>query len=175
MTYVYDGNIRNPKWYKQTNTQRLKVHRSEVEDPTIFLVDYCPGLNSVFGEMKAGQHFISALFGLPGNIVALPPTSQNLFLHILWSHHTVILTKVVNQQGPPHLNLCLFDWDMKGETLQLLSPYGPTGSDALLVAMACAFVALEKACSTQNSSFRHHHLSCKMICNCAHGHICYNP
>ena len=66
MTYVYDGNIRNPKWYKQTNTQRIKVHRSEVEYPTTFLVDYCPGLNSVLGEMEAGQPFVCVLFGLPG-------------------------------------------------------------------------------------------------------------
>ena len=94
MTYVDDGNSRNPKWSKQTNTQRIKVPRSEVEDPTTFLVDYCPGLNSVFGEMEAGQPFVCALFGLPGK--HLPPTSQNIFLHNLRSHYTVILKKAAN-------------------------------------------------------------------------------
>lgn len=44
--------------------------------------------------------------------MALPPTSANLFLHILRAHHAVILGKAADQKDPPQLDLTEFGWEI---------------------------------------------------------------
>ena len=81
-------------------------------------------------------------------IMASPPTSQNLCLHILRSHYAVFLAKAANQQAPPPLDLCLFGWNMKDEVPVPAISNAPAGPDALIDAIACGCVAQGKACST---------------------------
>ena len=141
--------------------------------------------------MEAGQSFICALYGIapgrsmdkarhqlytrkrgkPMKIMALPPTRQNLCLHILRSHYAVFLEKAANQQAPPPLDL----WNMKDGVPVPAISNAPAGPDALIDAIACGCVAPGKACSTQICSCHHHHLSCTMGCKCACCDGCHDP
>ena len=100
-----------------------------------------PGLYSVLGELNAtpaqlmdtGESFICALYGqpqgtpmsearynmytkkcgMPLKVTSLPPTQQNLFLHILRAHLQTILAKAANQVAPPKLHITKYGWEIK--------------------------------------------------------------
>ena len=85
--------------------------------------------------LEAGQAFICALYGQQYGttmsearykmlmrksgklfkLMSLPPTEQNLFLHILRAHLQTILAKAADQQAPPELDITKYGWDIKHE------------------------------------------------------------
>jgi hypothetical protein len=101
-----------------------------------------PGLDSVLGEqdvtsvdlMATGQQFFAAMYaqppgtsvnvarykiysrkkGKPMRIMALPPTENNLLLHMRRAHLQMMLWKAADQQGPPQVDIKLFGWEVKG-------------------------------------------------------------
>lgn len=161
------------------------------------------GLDTVFGEpganhsdlIAAGEAFVCALYGLPIGtsmaearyqlytrkrgkplkVMALPPTRQNLSLHIMRAHHATILSKSADKKEAPKLDLRSFGWEIKDGIPVPEVAKGPTGPKELIDVISCNCKAAGKACSTHNCSCHHERLSCTVYCKCESGVNCYNP
>lgn len=162
-----------------------------------------PGLYSALGEinasnaelMDAGLAFFCALYGQSQGttmsvaryqlytkksckrfkIMSLPPTEQNLFLHILRAHLQTILAKSADQQAPPELDITKFGWDIKDGVPVPTTSDKPPGPKELMDVVRCGCKAPLNACSTARCSCHHGKISCTAYCTCRCGDVCSNP
>lgn len=108
-------------------------------------------------------------------LMSLPPTDQNLFLHILRSHLQTILGKSADQQAPPELDIRKYGWDIKDDIPVPVIADQPPGPQDLMDVVRCGCKAEGKACGTASCSCHHGKISCTMYCTCTSGDDCFNP
>lgn len=117
--------------------------KGKVSALNILMAGDFPELNSALGELDAsheqlvqvGQTFFCTLYvqkpgttmsetryriytrksGKLPKLMSLPPTEQNLFLHILRAYLQTILGKSADKQGPPELDITKFGWEIKDD------------------------------------------------------------
>ena len=90
-------------------------------------------------------------------IMALPPTSQHLMLHLLRAHLQVMLWKVAHHQTPPD------------ECSNIPVPVTGASDPAppqLIDVIRCQCKAQDKKCSTRTCGCHREHLPCTSYCNC---------
>ena len=86
------------------------------------------------------------------HVMALPPTETNLYLHVRRAHLQTMLWKAADQQGPPHMGIAKFGWEVKEG---IPSPCIATGIHApqgLIDVINCGCKAEGKACSTESAT-----------------------
>ncbi len=144
--------------------------------------------------MEVGQSFICALYGQKQGtsmcearyqlysrksgkllkLMALPPTEQNLFLHILRAHLQTILAKSADKQAPPDIEITDFGWEIKDGTPVPATSSQPPGPQDLMDVVRCSCKADGKACGTESCSCHHGNISCTVYCACGCGDGCFN-
>ena len=123
-------------------------------------------------SMKKGIRASSSV--IYNKVMALPPTTPNLHLHILRTHHAVILGKAADKSHPPKLVLTQFGREIKdGIPIPAISKK-PAGPQELIDVIACNCTAAGKACRANKCSCHRERLPCTAYCkcNCLDG---YNP
>ena len=113
-------------------------------------------------ELRIGTNYTYVKGGKLIRIMALPPTSQNLLMHILQAIMLQSSWKQQPSEGCLHW-ICI-RLDMKGGILVLAISHAPVGPDALTDAITCGCVAQGNACITQYS-FYYDHITSMMVCN----------
>ena len=78
--------------------------------------------------LKRGKHL---------KVMSLPPTTPNLFLHILQVDHAIMIGEAVDQQSPPHIHFAKFVWDINGDFLILANANQLTEPPELIQIIAC--------------------------------------
>ena len=107
-------------------------------------------------------------------LMSLPPTEQNLLLHILRAHLQTILAKAADQQGPPDLDVMKYGWDIKDGIPTTAISDQPPGPKGLMDVIRCSCRAHGKACSTDACSYHHSKISCTVYCACVSSDDCFN-
>ena len=163
-----------------------------------------PGLDDVLGELgtthedplNTATTFFLALYGQPADtsiesarftlytrnkkspkVKALPPTSPNLFLHVLRAHLQTMLWKAADQQSPPDESMYItdFGWKIRDDVpvpaVAERDPAPPQLSDVI----NCQCNAVEKKCSTDACGCHREHLSYTNYCNYRGHDGCCNP
>ena len=163
-----------------------------------------PGLDDVLGGVGATHEdllitattFFLALYGQPAEtsiesgrftlytrnkkspkVKALPPTSPNLFLHVLRAHLQTMLWKAADQQSPPAESMYItdFGWKIRDDVpvpaVAERDPAPPQLSDVI----NCQCNAVGKKCSTEACGCYREHLSCTNYYNCRGHDGCCNP
>ena len=163
-----------------------------------------PGLAHELGEvdathtdlMEAAQQFFCALYRQPSGtsmenarfklftkkkkatkIMALPPTSANLLLHVLRAHLQVMLWKAADQQAPPDQSsdITHFGWIIQNDIpIPAIAPGAPAPPE-LIDLIKCSCKAQGKRCSSEACSCHKKHVPCTSYCNCSGGEDCCNP
>jgi hypothetical protein len=108
-------------------------------------------------------------------LMSLPPTEQNLFLHILRAHLQTILGKSADKQGPPELDITKFGWEIKDDIPVPAIANQLPGPTELMDVVRCNCKAVGKACATGSCSCHHSKISCTVYCACACSDECFNP
>ena len=162
-----------------------------------------PGLFEVLGEedatdvdlMETGQRFFAAMYGQPPGtsmnvaryqiysrkqgkpmrIMALPPTETNLFLHVRRAHLQMMLWKAADQQGPPHVDITQFGWEVNAGIPSPSFDTDPPAPPGLIDVISCGCKAEGKACSTEACSCHGNNMSCTIYCTCSASDECCNP
>jgi len=162
-----------------------------------------PGLFEVLGEedatdvdlMETGQRFFAAMYGQPPGtsmnvaryqiysrkqgkpmrIMALPPTETNLFLHVRRAHLQMMLWKAADQQGPPHVDITRFRWEVNDGIPSPSFDTDPPAPPGLIDVISCGCKAEGKACSTEACSCHGNNMSCTIYCTCTASDECCNP
>ena len=162
------------------------------------------GLADVLGEtgtthtdlMEAAKPFFAALYGQPPEtsmesarftlftkkkknpkVMALPPTTANLFYHVLQAHHQVMLWKAAGHKSPPDesADITDFGWEMRdGIPVPSIAPGNPAPPE-LIDVIQCQCKAQNNRCSTKVCSCHKEHLSCTSCCACCGERGCSNP
>ena len=170
---------------------------------TMFAGDF-PGLAHVLGEvetthadlMKATEPFFTALYHQPlgtsmedarftlftkkkktPKIMALPPTSAKILLHVLRAHLQVMLWKAADQEAPPDesADITHFGWVIQNDIPIPAVAQGAPAPPELVDVIRCQCKAQGKQCSTVACSCHKQHLACTSCCNCSGGEYCCNP
>ena len=162
-----------------------------------------PGLATVLGEvgatptdlMEAAKPFFLALYGQQpdmsmesarfslftkkknAKVMTLPPTSDNLLLHVLRSHLQVMLWKAVNLPAPPEesADITHFGWEIRNEIPVPAIAQGDPAPPELIDVIRCHCRAQGRKCSTEMCGCHKEHLSCTTYCNCSGKTECCNP
>ena len=171
--------------------QLLGMHSISGCDTTSYL--YAKGK---FSALNTATTFFLALYGQPAEtsiesarftlytrnkkspkVKALPPTSPNLFLHVLRAHLQTTLWKAADQQSPPDESMYItdFGWKIRDDVpvpaVAERDPAPPQLSDVI----NCQCKAMGKKCSTDASGCYREHLSCTNYYNCRGHDGCCNP
>lgn len=169
----------------------------------ILKAGHFPGLFDVLGEegateadlMDVGQKFFSALYGQPSGtsmmqarhdmytrkqgkplqIMSLPPTDINLYMHVRRAHLQVMLWKAADQQDPPDVSIFQYGWELKEGIVSPCIDTGPPGPPLLMNVISCRCKATGKACKDTKCSCHRETLSCTMYCICTASDTCCNP
>ena len=110
--------------------------------------------------------------------MSLPPTSENLWFHILRAHLQVMLQKAADKSEPPEAseNILMFGWKFSEDNLPIpVYSSGNFGPPELIDIIKCQCKVVGKKCSTEICSCHKHHLSCTTYCKCAGEDGCLNP
>jgi hypothetical protein len=163
-----------------------------------------PELYSVIGEetathedlLKTGQKFFAVLYGQPkctsmnaarhaiytkkkGKpplVKSLPPTDENLLLHMLRSHHQTILWKAADKQNAPPLCINNFGWEILNGIPSPVIARGPPAPPELMKVISCQCKATGNACAQANCSCFGAGLSCTTYCHSERSiDECHNP
>ena len=82
-------------------------------------------------------------------LMSLPPTEQNLLLHILRAHLQTILAKSADQQAPPELDITKYGWEIKDGIPVSATSDQPPGPQDLMDVVQCGCKAEGKACGSE--------------------------
>ena len=91
------------------------------------------------------------------------------------AHLQMMLWKVADQQGPPHVDITEFGWKMKDGIPSPRYDTGPPAPRDLLDVISCGCRAEGKACSTEACSCHKNNVSCTVYCVCVSSEDCHNP
>ena len=83
--------------------------------------------------------------------MSLPPTTSNLFLHILQVGYAIMICEAADQQSPPHLHFAKFVWGINGDFLILANANQLTEPPELIQIIACKCIATGTTCSTKSA------------------------
>ena len=109
-------------------------------------------------------------------VIALPPTSSNLLLHVLRAYLQVMLWKMADQQASPEesANITRFGWKIQeGIPVPVTAERDPA-SPQLIDVIQCKCRAHDKKCTTEGCGRHKEHLSCTSYCNCSGDEDCCN-
>ena len=163
-----------------------------------------PGLADVMGEedstqvnlMEVAKTFFLALYGQPPRtsmesahftlftkkkkspkVMALPPTSSNLLLHMLRAHLLVMLWKAAQQKSPPDesADITHFGWKIQDGIPAPVIAEGDPAPPELVDVIRCQCRAQGRKCSTEACGCHRYHLPCTSYCNCSGEESCCNP
>ena len=112
----------------------------------------------------------------PPPLKKLPPTDNNLQLHVLRAHLQMMLWKAADQRHPPvdARDIRRFGSDVKeGGVFTPSVSYAPVVPQGLLDIVSCS--AERKACSDKRCSCHSTGLSCTEYCYCEGGDACCSP
>lgn len=146
-----------------------------------------PGLFDVLGEegateenlMAVGQQLFASLYGQPAGpsmtqarynlytrkqgkllrILSLPPTDQNLYLHVRRAHLQMLLWKAPNKQGPPDVSISEYGWELEDGIAFPCIHSDPPGPPLLMNMISCHCQVKGKACKEGNCSCHHEKLA----------------
>ena len=124
---------------------------------------------------EARYNIYTRKYGKPNKVMSLPPTEQNLLLHILRAHLQTILAKSADQVGPPELDIMKYGWEIKDNIPVPSIADQPPGPKDLMDVVWCGCKTVVKACSTKRCSCHHSKISCTVYCSCACSDTCFNP
>ena len=108
----------------------------------------------------------------------LPPTDNNLQLHVLRAHLQMMLWKAADQRHPPvdARDIRRFGWDVKeGWVVTPSVSNAPVAPRGLQDVVSCSCSAERKACSEKRCSCHSAGLSCTEYCYCEGGYACCCP
>ena len=114
----------------------------------------------------------------PPPLKKLPPTDNNLQLHVLRAHLQMMLWKAADQRHPPGdaRDIRRFGWDIKeGGVVTPSVSNAPVAPRGLLDVVICSCSAERKACSKKRCSCHSAGLSCTEYCYCEGGDACCSP
>ena len=108
----------------------------------------------------------------------LPPTDQNLLLHVLRAHLQVMLWKSADKARPPDItsDITKYGWEItnNGSVMPVTSTQ-PVAPPKLLEVVSCSCKAEGSACSKNQCNCKGDSISCTEYCNCEGGDTCHNP
>ena len=113
--------------------------------------------------------------GKPLRIMALPPTDENLLLHVQRAHLQMILWKSADKQRPPMLDIRQYGWTSKDGIPSPSISSNPPAPPGLTDILSCGCKSQGNACSSSSCSCHKNHLSCTVYCKCASSGDCKNP
>ncbi len=146
--------------------------------------------------MKATESFFTALYRQPlgtaiedvrftlftkkkknPKIMALPPTSANLLLHVLRAHLQVTLWKAADQEAPPDesAGITHFGWVIQNDIPVPAVAQSAPAPPELVNVIKCQCKVQGKQCNSEACSCHKQHLACTSCCNCSCGEDCCNP
>ena len=105
----------------------------------------------------------------PPPLKKLPPTDNNLQLHVFRAHLQMMLWKAADQRHPPvdARDIRRFGWDVKeGGVVTPSVSNAPVAPQGLLDVVSCSCSAERKACSEKRCSCHSAVLSCTEYCYC---------
>ena len=113
----------------------------------------------------------------PPSLKKLPPTDDNLQLHVLRAHLQMLLWKAADQRDPPEeaRNIANFGWNIEGSAITTAVSTAPVAPQTLLDAVSCSCTAQCKAYSGTRCSCNSAGLSCTDSCKCDGRDICCSP
>ena len=160
-------NIQMEKW----DSVVLDIHATVVK-----LGDKC-GQLTLYGQ-KNTDSVNSARYKMymsrkkPPPLKKLPPTDNNLQLHVLRAHLQMMLWKAADQRHPPFdaRDIRRFGWDVKeGGVVTPSVSNAPVAPQGLLDVVSCSCSAERKSCSEKRCSCHSAGLSCTEYCYCEGG------
>ena len=106
-------------------------------------------------------------------VMALPPTSTNMLLHILRSNLQIMLWKAADEQAPPQesADITQFGWDIKEGIPIPVTDQGDPAPPQLIDVICCQCKVQGKQCCTG----AYGNLSCTSYCHCSGEEGCDNP
>ena len=133
------------------------------------------GQNSCTTMMRQSTHSRSRK--KPPPLKKLPPTDDNLQLHVLRAHLQMLLWKAADQRDPPEeaCDIGNFGWTIEGSTITPAVSTVPVAPQTLLDVVSCSCTAEDKACNGARCSCNRAGLSCTDYCKCEGGVTCCSP
>ena len=113
--------------------------------------------------------------GKPLELKALPPTEQNLLLHVKRANLQVVLGKAASEKQPPDIDINDYGWEIVDSVPYPMTHKGLPGPAELLNVVSCTCKAAGKACSTLLCSCHKARMPCADFCDCSGLEGCYNP
>ena len=113
----------------------------------------------------------------PPPLKKLPPTDDNLQMHVLRAHLQMLLWKAADQHDPPEeaREISNFGWSIEGSTITPTISTAPVAPKELLDVVSCSCTTEGKACSGTRCSCNKAGLSCTDYCKCEGGVTCCSP
>ena len=113
----------------------------------------------------------------PPPLKKLPPTDDNLQMHVLRAHLQMLLWKAADQDDPPEeaREIINFGWSIEGSTITPKNSTAPVAPKELLDVVSCSCTTEGKACSGARCSCNRVGLSCTDYCKCEGGVTCCSP
>ena len=162
-----------------------------------------PGLDDVLGECEAtseelkatGNSFFLPVYNetgcstmnaarvrlftkkkKPPALKKLPPTDENMMLHILRTHHQMLLWKAADQRNPPQecQDITSFGWSVEGSIVTPAVSTKPVAPQGLMGIVSCNCMSQGKACNSTRCSCNSAGLSCTNYCKCEGGDACHS-
>ena len=113
--------------------------------------------------------------GKPLELKALPPTENNLLLHLKRANLQVILGKAASEKQPPDVDITDFGWEIIDGVPRPMIHKGPPGPPELLKVVSCSCKAAGKACASLRCSCHKANVPCADFCDCSGLEGCFNP
>ncbi|KAG1672088.1 Down syndrome cell adhesion molecule-like protein Dscam2 [Nymphon striatum] len=111
----------------------------------------------------------------PPPLKKLPPTDENLQLHVLRAHLQMLLWKAADQRDPPIEARNIVARNIEGSTITPVVSTASVAPQALLDVVSCSCTSEGKACSGSRCSCSSAGLSCTDYCKCEGGDTCCSP
>ena len=109
--------------------------------------------------------------------MTLPPTSANLFQHVLRAHLQVMLWKAADQLSPPSesVDISKFGWKLKDDIPIPVIAQSEPAPPGLIDVIRCQCKSTVNKCGTEVCGCHKEHLSCTSYCKCCGKEDCCNP
>ena len=113
--------------------------------------------------------------GKPLELKALPPTENNLLLHVKRAQLQVKLGKAACDRKPPELDITDFGWEITDGIPYPMMDKSPAGPPELLNVISCSCEAAGKACASSRCSCHSAKVPCTDFCHCCGSEECFSP
>ena len=122
--------------------------------------------------MTSGTIYIYQKRDKAPKLKTLPPTDENLALHVLRAHLQAMIWNAVDQDGPPDVNIENYGWEIKNCMSLPVAYNGPPAPPSIMKVIVCGCNL--SRCATNACSCRVAKASCTPYCKCDAGDDCKN-